>query len=146
MTTVSMPALASVLTPFPYHIDSMASVDEARQVMKDHAIRHLVVMSEGDIYSVISDREIQHHAALYGVDKHSDLKVNDLCVNNAVVADINDPLDKVLEAMAEHHLGCIVILRDGELAGVFTSTDACTHFASFLQQVCHHEDPPDIVA
>lgn len=146
MTTVSMPALASVLTPFPYHIDSMASIDEARELMREHAIRHLVVMSEGDIFSVISDREIQHHAALYGVDKHSDLKVNDLCVNNAVVADINDPLDKVLEAMADHHLGCIVVLRDGELAGVFTSTDACVHFARFLAQVCNPDEIPDIVA
>ena len=146
MTTVPCPALASVFTPFPYHIDCMASIEEARKLMKQHSIRHLVVMSEGDIFSVISDREIQHHAALYGVDKHSDLKVNDICVNNAVVADINDPLDKVLEAMAEHHLGCIVVLRDGEWAGVLTPTDACTHFARFLDQVCNNTEPPDIVA
>ena len=146
MTTVPCPALASVFTPSPYHIDNMASIEEARKLMKEHGIRHLVVMSEGDIFSVISDREIQHHAALYGVDKHSDLKVNDICVNNAVVADINDPLDKVLEAMAQHHLGCIVVLRDGELAGVFTSTDACKHFARFLDQVCNNTEPTDIVA
>lgn len=146
MTSISAPALAAVLTPFPYSIDYMATIDEARKMMREHSIRHLVVMSDGDIYSVISDREIQHHASLYGVDKHSDLRVNDLCANNAVVADINDPLDKVLEAMAEHHLGCIVVLRDGELAGVFTSTDACTHFARFLQQVCGDNNIPDIVA
>lgn len=146
MTTLIMPSLAAVLTPFPYYVDYMASIDEARTSMKTHDIRHLVVMKEGDIYSVISDREIQHHAALYGVDRHSDLKVNDICVNNAVVADISDPLDKVLDTMAEHHLGCVVILRHGELAGVFTSTDACIHFSRFLKETCQHDEPPDMIA
>jgi acetoin utilization protein AcuB len=146
MTIETIPTLASVLTPFPYHIDCKASLSEAKQLMEQHQIRHLVVLSDGDIYSLISDREIQHHAALYGSDKYSDLKVNDVCATSAVLADIHDRLDKVLEAMAKQHLGSVVILRDGELAGIFTTTDACRHFAKFLRQECPDTTIPDIVA
>jgi hypothetical protein len=35
--------------------------------------------------------------------------------------------------MAEHHIGSAVVTRHGKLAGVFTSSDACIHFAEFLR-------------
>ena len=147
MTTTkkTMPVLASVLTPFPYHIESSASITEAEEMMKEHNIRHLIVMEDGDIYGILSDRELQHHGALYGMDKNSDLSVSDICPNSFVVADIHDPLDKVLQVMAEKQLGSIVALREGELAGIFTTTDACLHFATFLKESID-SDIPDIVA
>ena len=147
MTTTkkTIPALASVLTPFPYHIESSASITEAEELMKEHNIRHLIVMEDGDIYGVLSDREIQHHGALYGMDRNSDLTISDVCPNSFVAADIHDPLDKVLQVMAEKQLGSIVALREGELAGIFTTTDACQHFATFLQGSIDDEIP-DIIA
>jgi hypothetical protein len=48
--------------------------------------------------------------------------------------------------MAERRLGSVVVLRKGELAGIFTTVDACHYFAHFLQKVCTHNDIPDIVA
>jgi acetoin utilization protein AcuB len=146
MTLETIPTMASVLTPFPYHIDSNAPIGDAKKLMSEHDIRHLIVMDDGDIYGLVSDREIQHHSALYGVDKNSNLTVNDICINRIVMADIHDPLDKVLEVMAEKRLGSVVVLREGELAGIFTTVDACYHFAHFLQKVCKHNDLPDIVA
>lgn len=141
-----LPTLASVLTPFPYHIDASASINDAREMMTQHDIHHLIVMDKGDIYGVFSDRELQHHGALYGMDKHSDLKISDICSNNIIVADIHDPLDKVLEVMTAKHLGSIVVLREGELAGIFTTTDACHHFAQFLQETYNNNDIPDMLA
>lgn len=143
--TKTIPSLASVLTPFPYHIESSAPVKEAEALMKEHNIRHLIVMEDGDIYGVLSDRELQHHGSLYGMDKNSELSVNDICTNNIIVADLHDPLDKVLDVMAEKQLGCIVALREGELAGIFTTTDACKHYARYLREQLGH-DNPDIVA
>ena len=141
-----MPTLASVLSPFPYHIDYMSSVIEAKSSMTTHDIRHLVVMKDGDIYGLLSDRDIQHHSALYGIEKNTELLVNDICDDNAVVADIHDPIDKILEAMSEKQLGSVVVLRDGELAGIFTTTDACKHFAKHLREHYSNDSIPDITA
>lgn len=146
MTKQTMPTLASVISPFPYHIDYMSPIAEARSTMEEHSIRHLVVLSDGDIYGLLSERDIQHHSALYGSDECIELKINDICSNNAVVADIHDPLDRVLEAMGEKQLGSVVVLRDGELAGIFTTTDACKHYAKHLKEHHGNDEIPDIIA
>jgi len=139
------PSLASVLTPFPYHIDCMSSLQEARGMMREHAIRHLIVMENGDIAGILSERDLQHHAAAYGGKANDSLVVNDICSSQYVVADIHDPLDKVLEMMAERHLGSVIALNKGELAGIFTTTDACKHFAQFIQHNLP-QDQPDLTA
>lgn len=141
-----IPTLASVITPFPYRIDSSATIGEARALMAEHAIRHLIVMKESDIFDVLSERELQHHGALYGADKADELLINDICEGQIVVADIHDPLDKALEVMAEKHLGSLVVLKDGELAGIITTTDVCEHFAQTLRDIHSQSDPDDIIA
>lgn len=146
MTHKKCPTMAAVLTPFPYHIESCAALTEAAKLMKEHHLHHLVVMEKGDITGVLSERELQHHSAIYGIKPNDELLVGDLCSQTIIAADINDPLDKVLEAMVEKHLGSVVVLREGELAGIFTTTDACVHFSRLLKETYHPDDIPDISA
>lgn len=147
MTKPNLPTLAAVITPFPYHVNGACSITTAQDIMQEHHIHHLVVMESSDISAVISDSEIHQHKAIYATEENSDLSVSDICSNNMIVADINDPLDSVLETMAKHHLRNIVVLRQGELAGIFTTTDACVFLAKFLRETCkNRETPPDIVA
>lgn len=146
MTIEHTPTLASVLSPFPYHISGSASINEAKTLMQAHDIHHLIVMNDGDVHGLISDRDIQHHAVLYEKIDDSEIKVNDICTNNAVMADIHDPLAKVLEAMTQKHIDSVIILRDGELAGIFTTSDACHHFAKLLNQINDKKNIPDILA
>ena len=104
------PTMAAVLTPFPYHIESSAALSDAVALMHKHQLHHLVVMENGDIAGVLSERELQHHSAVYGIKPNDELLVADLCSQKIIAADINDPLDKVLDAMIEKHLGSVVIL------------------------------------
>jgi acetoin utilization protein AcuB len=46
---------------------------------------------------------------------------------------MNTRLDEVLAHMAEHQLGSAIVTRHGKLAGIFTVTDACRHFAEYLR-------------
>ena len=48
--------------------------------------------------------------------------------------DLNERLDVVLSYMAEHHIGCAAVTRHGKLAGMFTTSDACSSFAEFLRE------------
>lgn len=150
MTTVkkhAMPTLVNVLTPFPYHIEKDAPANEAKQIMAEQDIRHLVVVDNGDICGLLTERDVLHHLNLYCANaSDSELMVSDICIDRVVVADINDPLDRVLDAMVERHLGCVVVLKHGELAGIFTTTDACKQFALFLKEEFAKDSPPDIIA
>ncbi len=143
----TMPNLAHVLTPFPHHIDKDAPASEAKKVMAELGIHHLIVLSNGEMYGLLTERDLLHHLNLYGArESDSELLVSDICLDRIVVADINDPLDRVLEGMVEQKLGSVVVLRNGDLAGIFTMTDACRQFADFLQEEYAAEDPPDIIA
>lgn len=140
-TMKPMPTLATVITPFPYYIDSQASLAEAKQQMTKRGIHHLIVKTEGDISGLVSEHDLHQH-----IDNQNDLIVDDICASSPVVADIHDPLDKVLEAMSEQHLGSVIALREGELVGIFTTTDACRAFAHYLRANDKGEQPDDWVA
>lgn len=138
-----MPTLAHILTPFPHTIDSQSPIDHAATMMHDNNIRHIVVTSEDDVIGLISDRDLQHHE-IYGYQSDN-LTVDDVCTHNVVVADIHDPLDRVLDAMADKQLGSVVVLKNGELSGIFTTVDVCHHFSLLLKEQ-YPDPPPDITA
>jgi acetoin utilization protein AcuB len=127
------PQLKNVMTPFPYSVDIEAPVEEARQFMREHKIRHLPVTENGALKGLVSDRDIK---LMLGPDfaypDKTTLKVRDVMVEDSYTVDLAAPLDEVLRHMAEHRLGSAIVTRKGKLAGMFTSTDACRAFADFL--------------
>ena len=49
-----MPLIKSVMTPFPYSIETERSLDDARAMMNRHNVHHLPVMQNGRLIGVIS--------------------------------------------------------------------------------------------
>jgi CBS domain-containing protein len=142
----SIPHVVTEMTPFPYFIESSASLAKAQQLMTEHQIRHLPVYEDDDIAGIISERDIKGVCSPgHKPETEMELLVGDVCTYNPYVADVADPLDKVLEAMVEHHLGAILIMKEGEMAGIFTAQDACQLLAKTLQDMSD-EEPEDIIA
>jgi acetoin utilization protein AcuB len=137
-----MPQLLSAMTPFPYHINASQSVDEALLLMEEHTIRHLPVMIDGNIESIVSDRDIKR-AQLIGHRGATDeeLLVGDICPPSSSFADVYDPLDQVLEVMIERRMEAIIVLKDGAPAGIFTDVDACSTLVALLREV--YQQPGD---
>lgn len=139
-----LPTIASVMTPFPETIEGGCSLHEAHALMNEREIRHLVVTRNHDVSGVISERDIESAMAHYGKGTDRELLVDDICPLHTFVADIHDPLEEILEVMASKRLGTSVILKNGELAGILTASDACTHFSKLLRKL--KTDPPPVVA
>lgn len=130
-----MPQIRSVMTPFPHFVDAAESVAEVRRLLLHHGIRHLPVVREGRLLGVVSERDIE--IALYGMEAGSDpdaLEVGELGIPPAYVVGMGEPLDRVLAEMARRHVDAALVVRDEKLAGIFTTTDACRHFAEVLEQ------------
>ena len=131
---IRMPKIKSVMTAFPYSIACDAPVSEAIAFMRRENIRHLPVTEAGELIGVISDRDIK---LLLGPDfaypNPDKLTVAEAMFREPYIVDLEENLDTVLAHMAEHHIGSTVVTRHGKLAGVFTSSDACRHFAEFLR-------------
>jgi acetoin utilization protein AcuB len=136
MSDAPLPKLKNVITPFPYSVDAEAPIDEAVGFMRTHKIRHLPVLANGKLTSVVSDRDIK---LLLGPDfaypSSHELKVRDAMVQDCYVVDLATPLATVLRHMAAQHIGSAVVTRRGKLAGVFTANDACRAFANHLDDI-----------
>lgn len=130
-----MPQMLVAMTPFPYHIDAGASLTEASAMMDEHAIRHLPIFENGDIVGIISGDDLERvRMPGHPLRDETELRVGDLCTHPPYFVDVSDPLDRVLDAMAEQRLGSAVVLREGELAGVFTAVDAYRLLATTLRE------------
>lgn len=135
-----LPTLATVMTPFPYAIDIEASLEQARTMMATHAIRHLPVTAGGTLVGVLSERDMLREFAT-GSQASPAPRVRDVCVLEAYIVDLSERLDTVLLHMAEQHIGSALVVRHQKLVGIFTVTDACYAFGTYLR--AHYPDDPD---
>jgi acetoin utilization protein AcuB len=128
-----IPAVKSVMTPFPYSIAIGAPVSEALEFMRRAKIRHLPVVEDGELKGIVSDRDIK---LMLGPDfaypRADELAVREAMAADSYIVDLSTPLDVVLDHMATHRIGSALVTRKGKLVGVFTATDACRAFADML--------------
>ncbi len=129
-----IPAMRSVMTPFPYFVEARESLLVARSLMRRHKVRHLPVKEGDTLVGVLTDRDIKR--ALdpdLGLPPKDELLVRDVSEPDAYTVDTSEPLDGVLEEMATRHLGSVLVTSHGRLAGIFTTTDACRVLCGHLR-------------
>jgi acetoin utilization protein AcuB len=131
--------MKQLMTPFPHAIDRDAGVLEARRVMLEHRIRHLPVVHHHDLVGLLSDRDLKLMLGPeFDYPDPRELTVADVMVEAPYVVDLDTPLRTVLRHMADAHIGTALVTKSGRLAGIFTATDACRHFATWIE----NEFPP----
>ena len=129
-----IPAIASVMTPFPCSVDVGDSVRHAHGLMVEHEVRHLPVLDGHTLVGVLSDRDVKR--ALdpeVGLPPRDELFVRDVYVPEPYAVDGSTRLDAVLEYMVAHHLGSALVTKHGRLVGIFTATDACQAYCEHLR-------------
>lgn len=130
-----MPTLAALMTPFPYHIDMDATIEDAEKLMDEHNVHHLPVTRDGDLETIISHNDIERANSPGHRLEEQQLYVRDLCARRPYIADIHDPLDKIMLAMADTGIGSVLVMREGELAGIVTVTDVLRFCGNYLSEI-----------
>ncbi len=134
-----IPSIATVMTSSPHCVAVDDSVLRARALMVQLQVRHLPVTEGGTLVGVISDRDLKR--ALdpdLGLPAREELFVRDVYVPGPYTVEGHEPLDRVLEHMAHHHIGSVLVTREDQLVGILTSTDACRLFCEHLRSRSHH--------
>lgn len=121
MTEPSIITIDQVMTPEPITADIQCDLNKARELLNRNDIHHLVVTEGDNPEFIVTRSDIDRLLTLANSD---DLRLSD-AQTNAYLASSQDPLAAVLNTMAEHHGAPVIILHEGELAGIFTSADAC---------------------
>jgi acetoin utilization protein AcuB len=128
-----MPPISRYMTRQPWTVRHDARLSVAHELMRAHRIRHLPVLDGGKLVGIVSERDV------YVFDRLKDLG-DGTTVEDAMSVDIygahaDDPVDAVVEQMAERKLGCAVVLdRRGGVEGIFTTVDALRVLAEVLKR------------
>jgi acetoin utilization protein AcuB len=115
-----------------------ADVEEARAMMADHEIQHLPVMQDGRLAGLLAETDIRVAQELrQHLPKGGKVAVGQVCNRSPYIVEMSERLDHVALQMAERHVGAAVVVRQGKLAGILTTTDVCRLLAEFLRAAAH---------
>ena len=118
--------IKDVMTKLPHSVPPDVHIISAKKIMTRHRIRHLPVVDGKRLLGLISERDLALAAASYrGRDFDNEVRVVELCLFKPYAVDENAPLAEVAARMGRAKIGSALVLRDGELTGIFTATDAC---------------------
>jgi len=137
-----IPPIKAVMTAFPHYVESDQSTAKAREMMAEHGIRHLPVVKDGKLVSVVTDRDIR---LATGQVSEEQLFVRDVQGRDAYIVELTEPLDVVVLHMARHRIDAALVVKSDRLIGIFTMTDAC-HFLGGLLQALFPRDHGDDAA
>jgi acetoin utilization protein AcuB len=129
-----MPSIDRYMTRQPWTIERTATLKQTRAFMDAHRIRHLPVVDGGKLAGIVSERDLRYVEKL-GCEDPDQITIGELMMIDVFTAMAYEPVDVVLETMAEQKYGAVVILgRNGSIDGIFTTVDALGYFVDVLRR------------
>lgn len=116
--------------------DSMAT---AFELMREHSIRHVPVVQDGEIVGIVSERDLNTFRNLRNADPRK-VSLLEAMTAPAYTVSPDTPLAEVARVMAYNKYGAAVVARGRRIVGVFTTTDALCELARLLEG--HSDFPP----
>lgn len=119
------------MTMVPHTIGVEQTLEKAIHVMNEFRIRHLPVLSGGQLVGILTDRDIKL------VESFKDVDPKKVTVDEAFTPDpyITSPhalLNEVCAEMVLHKYGCVLVEDNKKLVGIFTWVDALRAFDELL--------------
>lgn len=133
----SIPTIMNFMTTTPHSIGEEQTIDMAHNLMKEHNIRHLPVLSAGQISGVLSDRDLKLAMSIQGVDVKK-TKVSEISNSEVFLVKPEAKLDDVVKTMAEKKIGSVLVVDNHRLVGIFTTVDAMKSLYELLQSRLAH--------
>ena len=128
-----MPPISRHMTAQPWTIRRDATLTQARDIMREHRVRHLPVLEAGKLVGILSERDVLLLERYRQFDE--EWTVEDAMTADVYTANANDPTDAVVEQMAEHKYGCAVIVGPrNAVEGIFTMVDGMQILADVLRR------------
>jgi acetoin utilization protein AcuB len=129
-----IPAVSHFMTGQPATIERTATLADAHEIMRGHQVRHLPVLDEdGQLCGIVTERDLHLIETLADADPDTVL-VEEAMHENPFIVTADMPLDEVLQIMAEHKYGSVIVVGREGVEGIFTTVDACQIFAQMLQR------------
>jgi acetoin utilization protein AcuB len=115
--------IADFMTPMPHTVGSEQTITFAQKLMRKYDIRHLPVLHGGELYGIVSDRDLGMIAGLNEVNPDN-TTVEEAMTQEAYTVPQDIALFAVLEEMLEHKYGSAIVVEGMKIVGILTTHDA----------------------
>jgi len=106
-----------------YSIGPGATVFEALKMMADHNTGALLVMSEGKVDGIISERDCIRRVELHGRTS-KDTSVSDIMTSKVLYAQVNQTIEECVAIMIDKSIRHLPVFDGDELIGLISVRDA----------------------
>lgn len=130
-----MPHVGSVMTPFPYFVETADEIAKVKRLIDKHNIHHIPVQEDGRVVGVvISEPTLEQliDRVLPNTDK-ARIRARDIMVDEPYIVSFDTPLNEVALEMAQRRSGYAIVLHHEKLAGILSATDICRILAEILE-------------
>ena len=110
------------MTRDPRTINAGDPIVEAAKVMRDSDIGDVVVMEEGQVTGIVTDRDIAVRAIAEGRDPES-TPVSEACTTGVETIDPRASVDDALRQMREHDIRRLPVVKSGRPVGILSLGD-----------------------
>lgn len=129
--TKPIPMIQKYMTTSPLSVEKDTNLLEAARLMQKNHIRHLPVTFMGKVEGVLSETDINLVQGIRGINMEA-MKVYECFTPNAYTVSPAAKLDEVLNEMAENKYGCVPVVDNQKLVGIFTWVDGLRATAELL--------------
>jgi CBS domain-containing protein len=110
-----------VMTPGPIGVDYDQSVGEAACAMRDWGVGAILIVSNGSLYGLVTDRDLVVRAV--AEERGPDEPVGPLSSANLIGVDADADVHEAMRLMRQHGVRRLPVLEDGQVAGIVSPGD-----------------------
>jgi CBS domain-containing protein len=115
-------SIREVMTADPRTVDSGATVAEAARDMRDGDVGSVVVVENGQVAGVITDRDIAVRVVAEGRDPDA-TRVSEAATMSPVTLTVDQTVEDAIRLVREQDVRRIVVVQDGRPAGIVSLGD-----------------------
>jgi acetoin utilization protein AcuB len=129
-----VPRVSDCMTSSPISVGPEEKLSRAKRLMEERVVRHLPVVRGRDLVGILSYRDV---CVVELMERLANVPLEEITVGDAMIAEPfavspETPLDVVAREMAGRRVGSAVVVDEGTIRGVFTTSDALRALALVL--------------
>ena len=115
-------SIREVMTADPRTVESGATVAEAAREMRDGDVGSVVVLENGKVAGVVTDRDIAVRVVAQGLDPDA-TRVSEVATMRPVTLTVDQSVDDAIRLVREQDVRRIVVVQDDRAAGIVSLGD-----------------------
>jgi CBS domain-containing protein len=115
-------SIREIMTADPRTVETGATVAQAARDMRDGDVGSVVVIEDGAVAGIITDRDIAVRVVAEGLDPDA-TRVAEVATMAPVTLTVDQSVDDAIRLVREQNVRRIIVLQDGRAAGIVSLGD-----------------------